>query len=121
MFMKVSITKSFFQESVIAWVKTHRWFTIKTCFDQQFACNKLLVKQKVNVYFKVSITKSFFQDSVIALKATKKKKQATKVADEQTKKEKENSDVLKENNPRVNSLRKKAFKSKQKEKRKQGM
>ena len=51
---------------------------------------------------------------------TSKKKQ-TKKEIEETKQEKEKADKMEENNPRVNSLRKRAFKSKQKEQRKQGM
>ena len=51
---------------------------------------------------------------------TTKKKQSKKGVEDQTKKEKESADIMDENNPRVNSQRKKAFKNKQKEKKKRG-
>lgn len=66
----------------------------------------------------VRINTRSMKESVIAMKTSKKKQ--TKKEIEETKQEKEKADKMEENNPRVNSLRKRAFKSKQKEQRKQG-
>lgn len=64
----------------------------------------------------VKINNPILKQSVIALKASKKKK----VTNENSgKNEKKKESVTEEDNPQTNALRKKAFKNKQKEKRKQ--